>query len=405
MKWASVLSGPEVKLRKQTEGQAFVESCAVALKEKLGTDSPDLLVAFVSGHFKDTYERVPELIYKHLKPKAMIGCSALGLIGGGVEVEQEPAISFTGAVMPGVAVKSFHIEDGELPDLDDPPHCWEELVGVPSHEEPNFLLLPDPFSFRIDVFVEGLDYAFSKAVKVGGLASGGSRIGSHALFKDKSVHRTGLVGVAVSGNIVVDSIVAQGCRPIAKAYRVTKCHQNILFELDGKPAVHVLKEVIEALSPRDQDLARTAIFMGVAMDEFKDDPGQGDFLIRNIVGIEPTSGALVIGELLRKERTVQFHLRDAATSDDDLRFMLKRYLDDHSQASDKALGAILFSCTGRGQHLYGSTNHDSNCFQEYLGEVPLGGFFCNGEIGPVGGSTFLHGFTSSFGIFRDKAPK
>ncbi len=403
MKWASVLSGPELKEPKEGDGTDFIESCAAGLKEKLGTDSPDLLIAFVSPHFQSVYERVPELIHKHLKPKALIGCSALGLIGGGKEVEQERAISFTGALMPGVQVKSFHIEDDELPDLDDPPHFWEDLVGVASHDEPDFLLLPDPFSFRIDVFVDGLDYAFSKAVKIGGLASGGTRIGSHALFRDKSVHRTGLVGVAVSGNIVVDSIVAQGCRPIAKPLRVTKCHKNILFELDGKPAVHVLKEVIEDLSPRDQDLARTAIFMGVAMDEFKDHPGQGDFLIRNIVGIEPTSGALVIGEMLRKERTVQFHLRDAATSDDDLRFMLKRYSDEHAKGSQKASGAILFSCTGRGQHLYGSVNHDSDCFQEYLGEVPLGGFFCNGEIGPVGGSTFLHGFTSSFGIFRDKA--
>ncbi len=402
MKWASVLSGPEQKVQKDRDGAEIIEKCASDLIEKLETDSPDLLIAFVSPHFQGIYDRVPEIIYKHLKPKALIGCSALGLIGGGMEIEQERAVSLTGAIMPDVSVQSFHIEDVELPDLDDPPHCWEELVGVPARDEPNFLLLPDPFSFRIDVFVEGLDYAFSKAVKVGGLASGGTRVGSHALFKDKGVHRSGLVGVAISGNVVVDSIVAQGCRPIAKTYRVTKCHKNILFELDGKPAVHVLKEVIEDLSPRDQDLARIAIFMGVAMDEFKDHPGQGDFLIRNIVGIEPTSGALVIGEVLRKERTVQFHLRDAATSDDDLRFMLKRYCDDHSRDGDKALGAILFSCTGRGQHLYGSANHDSNCFHEYLGEVPLGGFFCNGEIGPVGGSTFLHGFTSSFGIFRDK---
>src|SRR5262249_29734662 len=128
----------------------------------------------------------------------------------------------------------------------------------------------------------------------------------------------------------------------------------------------------------------------------------GDFLIRNILGIEPRSGALVIGEIPQVERTVQFHLRDAATSADDLRLTLKRYCEEHNEGDGQAAGALLFSCLGRGRHLYGRANHDSECFRQYLGEVPLGGFFCSGEIGPVGGTTFLHGYTSSFGIFREK---
>jgi small ligand-binding sensory domain FIST len=140
----------------------------------------------------------------------------------------------------------------------------------------------------------------------------------------------------------------------------------------------------------------------MAMDEFKDDFKVGDFLIRNIIGIEPRTGALMIGELPQVARTVQFHLRDAATSSDDLRMLLKRYSEERGPGDESAQGALLFSCLGRGRHLYGRANHDSECFRQYLGEVPLGGFFCNGEIGPVGGTTFLHGFTSSFGIFREK---
>ncbi|HEY9715411.1 MAG TPA: FIST C-terminal domain-containing protein, partial [Chroococcales cyanobacterium] len=186
--------------------------------------------------------------------------------------------------------------------------------------------------------------------------------------------------------------------------RVTKCKDNFLLELDGAPAVHVLKELLDSLPEADQQLARNSLFLGVVMDEFKDDFKAGDFLIRNIIGIEPKSGALVVGEILRNERTVQFHLRDAATSADDLRLMLKRYIDQSRQSTATQVeGALLFSCLGRGQFLYGSPNHDSDCFRQYLGEVPLGGFFCNGEIGPVGGTTFLHGYTSSFGIFRSKA--
>jgi small ligand-binding sensory domain FIST len=249
--------------------------------------------------------------------------------------------------------------------------------------------------------MQGLDYAFAKSVKLGGLASGGNRGGMNALFCDDKVYRTGAVCAALSGNVQVDSVVAQGCRPIGHPMRVTKCLDNFLIELDGEPAVHVLKEALMKLNPADQKLAYNSLFLGVVMDEFKDDFRGGDFLIRNIIGIEQKSGALMVGEVLRKERTVQFHLRDAATSSEDLRLMLKNYTQQ--QNGGNPAGALLFSCLGRGRHLYGESNHDSECFREFLGDVPLGGFFCNGEIGPVGGTTFLHGYTSSFGIFREKA--
>ena len=172
------------------------------------------------------------------------------------------------------------------------------------------------------------------------------------------------------------------------------------MELDGKAAVHVLKETLGKLSDQDQALARNSLFLGVAMSEFKDDIRAGDFLIRNIMGIEPRTGSLAVGQHLSLGRTVQFHIRDAETSSDDLRHILKEY--KHVQSLGQASGALLFSCLGRGRHLYGEPNHDSDCFREYLGDIPLGGFFCNGEIGPVGGTTFLHGYTSSFGIFKEK---
>lgn len=173
----------------------------------------------------------------------------------------------------------------------------------------------------------------------------------------------------------------------------------MLLALDGKPAVHALYGVLEKMSEKDQKLAKYSLFLGVVMDEFKDSFGHGDFLIRNILGLEPNSGALIVGELLRNERTVQFHLRDAETSSDDLRTMLKQYKDNCDCNPE---GALLFSCLGRGEHLYGVANHDSDCFKDYIGAIPLAGFFCNGEIGPIGGTTFLHGYTSSFGLFRQK---
>ncbi len=404
MKWASALSGKDF-LGAQSYGSVreLLHQCAERILFQLEGQRPDLLIIFISPHFQNEYEEIPQLLSKELSPQVLIGCSAGGLIGGGQEVEQEKAVALTAAVLPGVDIYPFHFDDQDLPDLDASPTEWEKLMGVKSTAEPSFILLPDPFSFKIDSLVLGLDFAFPRSIKLGGLASGASEPKINALFCNRDVYREGIVGAALAGNVVVDPLVAQGCRPIGKPMHITRCARNFLLELDGKPAVQMLKEVLDHLSEHDQSLARHSLFLGIGMNEFKEEYKAGDFLIRNIIGIEPRTGSLVVGEILNSERTVQFHLRDAETSSDDLRQLLNAYKQsDGEQKSAQAAGALLFSCLGRGRHLYGQSNHDSNCFRQYLGEVPLGGFFCNGEIGPVGGTTFLHGYTSSFGIFREK---
>ena len=174
----------------------------------------------------------------------------------------------------------------------------------------------------------------------------------------------------------------------------------MLLGLDGQPPLTILKEMFQTMNERDQALMQNSLFLGVVMDEFLESPKQGDFLIRNVVGMDARTGTLAIGETLKEGQMVQFHLRDAETSAQDLTAVLERFAMDNRE--NQAQGALLFSCLGRGQHLYGRPNHDSDIFREKLGEVPLGGFFCNGEIGPVSGTTFLHGYTSSFGIFRPK---
>lgn len=392
MKWASILA-------RAATLETCVETAAEQLKEELSGANPDLVLCFVSPAFSSHYKELPLHVQALLAPTSFAGCSAGGLIGGGLELEREPALVLIAASMPGVKIQGFHVEDEGLPDLDAAPNKWEEMVGVPASEEPHFILLPDPFSFRIDSLAQGLDYAYPKSVKIGGLASGAHNPGGNALFLDDMLYKSGAVGLVLSGNLLVDSIVAQGCRPVGPTFRVSKCLNNVLLELDGKPALQALYEVLEKMSKKEQELAKYSLFLGVVMDEFKDHFGHGDFLIRNILGLEPSSGALLVGELLRNERTVQFHLRDAETSSEDLRTMLKKYRE---KQKDNPEGALLFSCLGRGEHLYGIPNHDSDCFKDYLGPIPLGGFFCNGEIGPVGGNTFLHGYTSSFGLFRPR---
>jgi small ligand-binding sensory domain FIST len=393
MKWASALS-------EQTPLANAVEECVANVRQQLGELPPDLAVVFVSSHHGQQFEELPGMVGEKLGHPLILGCSGGGIIGNGVEVEQQPAVSITAANLPEVTLAEFHLEAANLPDLDAAPQTWEELVKVSLGNNPQFVLLADPFSFPVQNLIMGLDFAFEAAVKIGGLASSAQQQGQNALFLGDKVYRSGLVGVAMHGNIAVDTVVAQGCRPIGKPMRITQSRRNLLVELDGQPPLALLRGLFQGLNERDRGLMRHSLFLGVVMDEFIDQPRQGDFLIRNVMGMDERTGVLAVGEMLKEGQLVQFHLRDAETSAQDLQAVLERYAGENRE--NQIHGALLFSCLGRGQYLYGRPNHDSEIFQTTMGSVPLGGFFCNGEIGPVSGTTFLHGYTSSFGIFRPR---
>ncbi len=395
MKWVSALS--EHRFLKYA-----VAECAREISEALGERKPDLIVAFVSAHHAARYDELPALARELFGECALIGCSGGGVIGAGREVEERPGLSLTAAVLPDVSVVGFHIDNNDLPDGDAPPSAWEELTRVAAADDPQFMLLSDPFSVQGENLLMGLDYAFPRGAKIGGLASGGRQPGSNTLYLDDQTYDYGAVGVALRGNIAVDTIVAQGCRPIGQRMQITACEHNMLRELDGRDTFDVLRETFQHLNERDRQLAQRSLFLGVVMDEFNDDPQLGDFLIRNILGVDAQRGALAIGEILKEGQTVQFHLRDAETSSHDLDAMLTQYTEDG--VPDSGAGAMLFQCLGRGSYLYGRPDHDTDMFRDKVGDLPLAGFFCNGEIGQVSGSTYLHGYTSSFGIFRPKTP-
>ena len=391
MKWASAVS-------EQQGLEAALQECIAGVRDGLGAGPPDLAVVFVSGHYAGQYDSVPTIIGDQLGSTLLFGCSAGGVIGGGKEVEQRHGVSLTVARLPGVELSAFHVRGDDLPDLDAGPDAWEEVFSVTAQDNPSFVLLVDPFSFPAQNFLLGLDYAFAKSAKIGGMASGGRRGGENALFLGDQVHREGAIGVAMKGNIVVDTVVAQGCRPVGDLMSITKSNQNLLHELDGRPPLEVLRELFSNSDKKDQELMQHSLFLGVVMDDFNEDPQLGDFLIRNIIGMDAGIGAMAIGEMLHEGQRVRFHLRDALTSAEDLAGLLVRYGSE--ERTSPCEGALLFSCLGRGQYLYGRPDHDTDLFADKVGAIPLGGFFCNGEIGPVSGTTFLHGYTSSFGIFR-----
>jgi small ligand-binding sensory domain FIST len=384
------------------------------------THPPDLGIVFISSAYASDYPRLVPLILEKFPLPILIGCGGGGIIGmnplgEAIEIEDALALSLTVARLPEVEVHPFHLQSQQFPDLDSPPHAWTELVDVPAQKNPQFILLCDPFSSQVNDLLEGLDYAYPGCAKIGGLASSSPLDRQTTLFYyDRhqpdypTLLRQGTVGVALSGNIILETIVAQGCRPVGRPYQISEGERNIILALSelqqnapSRPPLDVLKDLIETLSDGERQLVQTSLFIGIARDEFKQDLNQGDFLIRNLLGVDPRQGAIAVGDRIRPGQRVQFHLRDAATSALDLELLLEAYCQEKSSRSQPT-GALLFSCLGRGQALYEQANFDSQLFYKYIRDIPLSGFFCNGEIGPVGGRTFIHGYTSAFALFRQR---
>jgi len=386
MRWVSVVS-TEVSL------ELAIKDIVQQVTEELGQASIDLGLLFVSSSFASEYTRVLPLLHRHLTIANLLGCSGAGIIGAGREWEEEPAIALMAGILPDTHLHLFHCVSRDLPDPDCPPDQWHRLVGVSPEVEAGFILLGDGFSFAITDFLQGMDFAYGRAPKVGGLASGSAT----ALFLNRDLYRQGLVGVALWGMISLAPIVAQGCRPIGEIMQVSQAERNLILALDNQRPLSLLQKIVDNLPETDRQLVQSSLFIGLVMDEFQLVPRQGDFLIRNIIGVDPRSGAIAIGDRIRAGQRVQLHVRDRRASAEDLHHNLELF------KTPKPLirGAVMFSCLGRGQRLYGKPNFDAQVFQEYFGDTPLGGFFCNGEIGPVGGTTFLHGYTSVFGLFME----
>ncbi|WP_343327946.1 FIST N-terminal domain-containing protein [Leptolyngbya sp. CCY15150] len=411
MKWANALSTlPSL--------EAAIQDVVDNATQQLNAPA-DLAIVFISSAYASEFPRLMPLLRNYLDVATIVGGSGGGVIGqastrdAAQEVEGEAALSLTLAHLPGVKVEAFHLDSELLPDPDAAPDAWVDLVGVSPADQPQFVLLSEPFAPGINDLLQGLDFAYPGSVKIGGLASTGSVTGQCGLFCNYEFYDEGIVGLALSGNIVIDAIVAQGCRPIGCPYRVVQGERNIVLELEademagvcevGKTPLETLQMLIRDLSEDDQMLAQNSLFIGIAQNEFKEKLGQGDFLIRNLIGVDPKVGAIAIGDRVRPGQRVQFHLRDAQTSIDDMEGLFTQYQNQDHQGSSP-IGALLFACLGRGEGLYGQPNVDSRLFHRYLVDTPLSGFFCNGEVGPVGNTTFLHGYTSVFGICRSPDP-
>ncbi len=358
----------------------------------------DLGILFVSPWQPYDPKELYNSLAKRFGIRHFLCCTCAGIIGTEREIEGRPAASLLLAKLPSVTISPFYLNQVQLEGLQTPEALYDFFEIYPN-EFPCFLVLPDPYAIDTNRFLKSLNQAYKGSVVIGGLASGASGPQENILIMDGQVYQEGLMGIVLSGSVRVETVVSQGCRPFGETFIVTKAKDNIVHELGGQPFYKVLEAALKAGTDYDRHLAREAIFVGIAINEYQPQFKRGDFLIRPIMAVDPANGAGAVGDYVSVGQTVQFHLRDAKTANEDLHALLKLQKIKTEQLPQ---GALVFSCNGRGLGLFKEHNHDIRIIQQHLGPVPAAGFFCAGEIGPVAGINFLHGFTNSMALFYAK---
>ena len=361
----------------------------------LGNTPPSFAVLFASAHFFASAEALVAAVAEETGQVPLIGCVAEGVAGGAREVESEPAVSLWLAAGLG-PVETFAMEFVRTP-------SGGAFGGYLFDQGPAgiHLMVCDPFTFPVSDLLGHLNQHVPGAAVMGGVASGGLQRGQSRLFLDGRVLSHGAVG-AYLPQAEVHPLVAQGCRPVGDPYTITRADSNVIFELGGRPPLERLQELATALPGREWELLARGVYLGLVIDEYQAEPGQGDFLVRGVVGTDSESGAIAVGDEVEVGQTVQFHVRDAHSADEDLRRTLER--EAAALGERRAAGALLFTCNGRGSRLFSEPDHDAGLLAKALGKIPVAGFFCGGELGPVGGQNFLHTFTASIALFPETAP-
>jgi small ligand-binding sensory domain FIST len=388
-------------LSRESEAKAAIEGSARELLHGLHGYKPDLLAVFVSHHHGSAIEHLGQELAHRTGARHVIGCTGESIVGPTVEVEGGPALALWAGVLPHTDVRPFTVavaqsEQGAL--------VFSHMPEVADKARASVLLLGDPFAFPAGQYLELVNTELPGVECIGGMASGGAGPGQNLIFDERGLVDGAAVGAVIEGQVEVRSIVSQGCRPVGKPWVVTGCKEHFLIKLGAKKAVEALMETIASLTEAEREVFSRQPFLGLAIDPRKSSFTRGDFLVRGLMGLDPQQGAIAVGDnSIRVGMTVQFLVRDAQTAGEDLVHLMQERAAGRT-GKYESQGALLFSCNGRGVRMFGSANHDIGCVQSVFGKpVPAAGFFAAGEIGPVGGRNFVHGFTASVALFRSRA--
>lgn len=370
------------------DATAAVQKVVATVNHVLHDAPVDLAVVFVSGHHAKQATTIAAQVRRALRPRLLLGCTAQGVLGAGQEIESGAGVSLLVAQMPNVTLTPLSLAPDQYAFFD------ALLEGKAAPDWKALVVLADPFTTPVRDLLAGFHERHPQVPVIGGLASAAKQAGDNGLFLDDEAFTTGLVGVGIGGAVRVETVVSQGCLPVGPPLRVTGARHNKIQTLRFRPALEMTQTVLVELPEEEQALLESGLYVGVVIDEYKAAFERGDFLVHNVVGADEETGALHITEPVRPGQTIQFHVRDEATADEDLRLLLERV--GHAGVPK---GALLFSCNGRGTNLFSFPGHDVKAVEAALPGLPAAGFFASGEIGPVGGKPFVHGHTASIAFF------
>ena len=379
--------------------EAAIVQWAEELRHRLGKPAA-LGLLFVTPPWSDRAAALLEILQLHARVPVLVGCTTSAVIAGAQEFEGRGGFTLGLYALPKGAVHAVHVKQTDLETATDPT-WWEAHTGVRREQSRGWLAFLDPLTMDVDGWLKSWNAAYPGVPVVGGLAGADFRHDNTLLFLNQQVLHEGGVLVSLSGQVELMAAVAQGCTPIGETWTLTRVEQNLIHQIGNRPAYEVLLSTVENLPVEQQERLGGNLFIGLAADEYRDEFRRGDFLVRNLLGVDPNSGVLAVGALPRAGQTVQFQCRDAAAADMELRERLECLRE--RLAGRRVYGGCLCVCNGRGRGLFGVSDHDARMVQEELGPIGLTGLFCNGEIGPVGSMNHIHGYTASLGLLVSRA--
>jgi small ligand-binding sensory domain FIST len=369
------------------------------LRAQLPAAQVSLGLVFMSPKFFPHARQTLEILRVHARIPLLAGCSSTGLIAEAQEIEGASGFVLALYSLPGAELKGFHFTQKQVEEANGTAY-WHLETGIEPKRSNGWLVFIDPFHLDAESWIRSWNEAYAPLPALGGLASGAFSDQTTQVYLNGDVFEDGGVAISVGGDVKLAGVISQGCTPIGETWTLTRVEHNLIRQIANRPAYAVLAETFQKLPPAEQQKTRGNLFIGLVVNEYLEDFHRGDFLVRNLIGGDPNSGVLAIGATPRAGQTMQFQRRDAVAATEDMNELLSRA---KKQLADSTIyGGCLCCCNGRGQNLFGSPNHDAELVKKQLGPIGLAGFFCNGEIGPVGEKNFLHGFTASLALFVKK---
>lgn len=371
-----------------------LSSWAGELRAQLDAPEVTLGLVFMAPKFFPHAPEVLEILRVHARVPLLAGCSSQGLIAESSEIEEDAGLSLALYHLPGAELRPTRFTQAQVNECVSPAY-WHDETCVGPNDANSWLAFADPFHLDGETWLDQWNEAWSGRPILGGLASAGADARGTQVYLNGEVFEEGGVAVAINGAVRLHSVISQGCTPIGETWTITRTEGHFIHEIANRPAYEVLVETFDSLNEEEREKTKGNLFVGLVMNEYLEEFHRGDFLIRNLMGADPNVGAITVGALPRAGQTMQFQRRDAQAAAEDLEVLL-----DRAQAeSGPIYGGVLCCCNGRGRHLFGAPGHDAGLVQQRLGPMGLAGFFCNGEIGPVGERNFLHGYTASLALF------